>query len=242
MRPPSTRPSDVAGAADQAPSAGGSPVGEDAPTVKIDAPPPTAPPEQPRDATQVATPTPPPPSAPAPEPVVADPLAAASAGFGQRGKLRRQLRRLRAARADQLAKLGTLVLDARRRSNGSQPEVVTRRAGEVAELDRQVRELQYAVDPHADQRVVASGVAGSCRECGSLVSTDDRFCAGCGTAINPRHARTAAAPAEDAAALPPLPPPVPGAAQAPTAPPPVPGTAEAPTEPAPPPPPPPPAP
>ena len=206
---------------------------EDAPTVKIDAPPPSGPPAQPRDATVVAeqprdatvidAPTVQP-------PVVADPLAAASAGFGKRGALRRQLRRLRNARADQLVRLGTLVLDARKRSNGSQPEVVTRRAAEVAEIDRQVSELSYAVDPHADRRPVASGVAGSCRECGALLSTEDNFCAQCGTPVNPKRARPDSPPAEGVAEMsghaaqighsPVGPPPTPGTAQAPAAPPP----------------------
>ena len=218
-------------------------MGEDAQTTKIDAPPPTGPAEQPRDATVVGQPAQP---APAPAPVVADPLAAASAGFGQRGKLRRRLRRLRNARADQLVKLGTLVLDARKRSNGSQPEVVKRRAAEVAEIDRQARELGHAVDPHADRRVVASGVAGSCRECGALLSTEDRFCASCGTPTSAKRARPAGPeaaappPAPGTAAAPTPPPPVPGTAASPT-PPPVPGTAAAPSAPAPPPPPPPPS-
>src|SRR5688572_24354903 len=158
MRPLPTRPSDDAGAADQGPTAGATPVGEDAPTQRIDAPPPA------------------PSASPAPA-AAPDPLAAASAGFAQRGALKRRLRRLRAVRSEQFARLGTLVLDARKRSNGTQPEVVTRRAAEVAEIDRQVRELGHAVDPHADRRTLAAGVAGSCRECGSLLSTEDRFCA-----------------------------------------------------------------
>jgi rubrerythrin len=67
--------------------------------------------------------------------------------------------------------------------------VVERRAGEVAELDRQVRELGHAVDPHRDIREIASGVAGSCRECGELLSTDDGFCPACGTPASPRRKR-----------------------------------------------------
>ena len=213
---------------------------EEAPTQRIDAPPPSGPPAQPRGATVVDAPSlAPPPAAPPPaSPVAADPLAAASAGFGQRGKLRRRLRRMRNARAVELVKLGTLVLDARRRTNGSQPEVVTRRAAEVAELDRQVRELQHAVDPHADARVVSSGIAGTCKECGELVATDDRFCAQCGTTLTRRPRRAPSpeggvqengSPAAEIVHTPaPLPPPVPGAVQAP---PPVPGTAQTPTKP-----------
>jgi rubrerythrin len=125
---------------------------------------------------------------PAPPPPP-DPLAAASAAPHKRGAMRRRLRKLRRERADQLAKLGTLVIDARRRANGSQPEVVERRTAEVAELDRQVRELAHAVDPHTDSRELASGIAGGCRECGALLSTEDRFCPACGTPTNPRRKR-----------------------------------------------------
>jgi hypothetical protein len=125
-----------------------------------------------------------PPTSPTP-----DPLAAASAAPHKRGALRRRLRKLRRARAEQLVALGTLVVDARKRSNGSQPAVVEKRAAEVADLDRQVRELAHAVDPHANQRELAGGIAGGCRECGTLLSTEDRFCAACGTPANPKRAR-----------------------------------------------------
>jgi hypothetical protein len=223
-------------------------VAEDAPTQRIEAPPPSSPPAQPRDATQPATPVQ---TDPVAAPAAPDPLAAASAGFGRRGALRRRLRKLRAVRSDQLVQLGTLVLDARRRSNGSQPDVVTRRAAEVAEIDRQVRELRHAVAPHADRRAVVAGIAGSCRQCGALVATEDRFCAQCGAPTNPKRSRPDAASAPtlpppvpgtaQAPSAPPLPPPVPGTAQAPSTPPlppPVPGTAQAPSAPPPPPPPP----
>jgi hypothetical protein len=152
--------------------------------------------------------------------------------------MRRRLRKLRRERTDQLAKLGTLVIDARRRANGSQPEVVERRTAEVAELDRQVRELAHAVDPHRDSRELASGIAGGCRECGALLSTEDRFCPACGTPTNPRRKRpeaTDAAPAVVSA-----PPPIPGTAATPAAtasapaPPPIPGTAQQPAAPPPP--------
>ena len=183
------------------------------------------------DAPQAPPPPPPPPAAPAP-----DPLAAASAAPHKRGALRRRLRKLRRMRADQFVQLGTLVIDARKRSNGSQPEVVERRAREVAELDREVRELGHAVAPHADRRELASGVAGGCRECGELLSTDDRFCPACGTPTSARRSRPGAAqdeptPAPEQAAAPPpsavapqLPPPAPGSAatDAPPPPPPAP--------------------
>src|SRR5215213_5431251 len=97
MRPLSTRRSDEAGEAAQATHAGAAPVGEDGD-------------RDTRDTTQVTNEiqAPPPPPAGAPTRVDApqvapspDPLAAASAGPAERGKLRRQLRRLKGMRARQ---------------------------------------------------------------------------------------------------------------------------------------------
>lgn len=135
---------------------------------------------------QPATPVPPPPPAGSP-----DPLAAAAAGPGERGKLRRHLRKLKRTRERQLAELGTLVIDARKRSNGSRPEVVDRRAAETAEIDRQVRELSHAVDAHGDRRPLVAGVRGSCQSCGTLLATEDRFCPACGTPTKAGRARPA---------------------------------------------------
>jgi hypothetical protein len=150
-----------------------------------------------RDATRVTTEIQAPPApADAPTrvdtPQVAgspDPLATAAAGPGERGRLRRRLRRLKSVRARQRVELGTLVFDARKRANGSRPEVVARRAAEAAEVDRQVRELQHAVDAHADTRELATAVVGSCPSCGTLLSTEDRFCPSCGTPTKPGRAR-----------------------------------------------------
>jgi hypothetical protein len=157
-----------------------------------------------------------------------DPLAAASAGPAERGKYRRRLRRLKRVREKQLAELGTLVVDARRRANGSRPEVLERRAAEAAEVDRQVRELSHAVDAHADTREIAAGVAGACPSCGELLSTEDRFCPACGTPTKASRKR----PVDEAPAPAAAPPPVPGTAAAPTAAaPPLPGTAGSPATP-----------
>jgi NADH pyrophosphatase NudC (nudix superfamily) len=140
-----------------------------------------------------------------------DPLAAASAAPHKRGALRRRLRKLRRARTEQLTALGTLVVDARKRSNGSQPAVVGKRAAEVAELDREVRELAHAVDPHGDARELASGIAGGCRECGELLATDDRFCPACGTPAKPGPTDAATEASTPEAAGPPASAPLPPA-------------------------------
>ena len=168
--------------------------GEAQVTRTIDAPPPTGPPSAPAGAAP-------------------DPLAAAAAGPSERGRLRRRLRRLKQARERQWAELGTLVVDARKRSNGSRPEVVDRRAAEAAELDRQVRELSYAVSTEPNPRAIATGVRGSCAGCGSLIATEDRFCPSCGTPTKPGRARPAdTSPVEPRLAAPaPAPVPAPAA-------------------------------
>jgi len=163
----------------------------------------------------------PPPSGPPGTPAP-DPLAAAAAGPGEKGRLRRRLRRLKRSRERHFADLGTLVVDARKRSNGSRPDVVDRRAAEAAEVDRQVRELGYAVDAEANPRVLATGVSGSCAGCGNLLGTEDRFCPQCGTPtkagrtrpedISPVEPRRPGADAPAAGA--PTAPPMPGAPEA----------------------------
>jgi hypothetical protein len=211
MRPLSTRRSDQAGEADQATHAGAAPVpGNGAATEE-------------RDATRVTTEIQAPP-APADAPTrvdtpqvaqAPDPLAAAAGGPGQRGKLRRRLRRLRSVRDKLRAELGTLVVDARKRANGSRPEVVDRRAAEAAGVERQVAELQHTVDPHADTRALATGVAGTCDACGTLLSTEDRFCPNCGAPTKPGRKRpedtapVAPAPTPRASEPPPASPPPP---------------------------------
>jgi hypothetical protein len=147
----------------------------------------------------------------------AQPPAGSSA---QRGALRRRLARLRSARDRQVVELGTLVLDAKRRTGGSHPEVVERRAAQVAELDRQVRELAAAVEGERERIDLRTGIASDCRGCGAVLATDDRFCPSCGTPSKPGRARPVP---ESAAAAPPpaapiaAPPPIPGTEQKPGA-------------------------
>src|SRR5688572_19194065 len=120
MRPLSTRRSDGAGEADQATHAGAAPVpengadgdGRDATRVTTEIQAPPAPADAPTRVDTLPVAGPP------------DPLAAAAAGPGERGRLRRRLRRLKSVRARQRVELGTLVFDARKRANGSRPEVV----------------------------------------------------------------------------------------------------------------------
>jgi len=124
--------------------------------------------------------------APPPEPATAstpalDPLAAAAAGPGRRGVLRRRLEKLRRERDAQFAALGTLVVDAHRRTGSTRSDVVEKRAAAVAELDRQVMELANAVEGERNRVELHAGVAGTCAECARMLSTEDRFCPSCGT-------------------------------------------------------------
>jgi hypothetical protein len=137
--------------------------------------------------TDVTTGTPPPVTdSPPPEPATAsvpalDPLAEAAAGPGRKGVLRRRLEKLRRERDTQLKALGTLVVDAHRRTGSTKADVVGKRAAAVAELDRQVMELANAVEGERTRIHLHAGVAGTCGNCARMLSTEDRFCPSCGT-------------------------------------------------------------
>jgi hypothetical protein len=130
----------------------------------------------------------PPPAVEAPPPEAAtastaalDPLAEAAAGPGRKGVLRRRLEKLRRERDAQLKALGTLVVDAHRRTGSTKPDVVEKRAAAVAGLDSQVMELSNAVEGERNRVALHAGVAGTCGECARILSTEDRFCPSCGT-------------------------------------------------------------
>jgi hypothetical protein len=144
------------------------------------------------------------------------PPAVAGPGAVERGTMRRRLRRARRLRIALLTELGALVMEMRRQGR-EDPALVDRKAREALALDAEVTGLSRALGTgQTVDQVVAAGIAGSCRACGALLGTDDRFCARCGTPAAPvRDGRAAAA----------APPPDPGTrVAAPAAPPPDPGT------------------
>jgi hypothetical protein len=110
-----------------------------------------------------------------------DPLAEAAAGPGRKGVLRRRLEKLRRERDAQLVALGTLVVDAHRRTGSAKADVIEKRAAAVAELDRQVMELTNVVEGERDRVHLHAGVAGTCVNCARILATEDRYCPSCGT-------------------------------------------------------------
>src|SRR3954471_11875368 len=94
----------------------------------------------------------------------------------QRGQMRRRLRHQQRIREALLLDLGALVFELQRQGR-REPELLQAKAAELSAVDNEVRALANALD--AGQSVlelVATGVAGSCGNCGSILSTDARYC------------------------------------------------------------------
>lgn len=111
----------------------------------------------------------------------------------ERGAMRRRARRLRRSREALLLELGALVFESERRGRRDQNLVKTK-VDRLRDVDDEARALAAALGedrPMVD--LVTAGVAGSCERCGSLVSTDARFCSNCGTPTSARGRREAAA-------------------------------------------------
>jgi hypothetical protein len=84
-----------------------------------------------------------------------------------------------------LLDLGALVFELQRQGR-REPELLQAKAAELSAVDNEVRALANALD--AGQSVlelVATGVAGSCGNCGSILSTDARYCHACGAQALP---------------------------------------------------------
>lgn len=100
--------------------------------------------------------------------------------------MRRRLRQQKRMREALLIDLGALVYELHRHSR-REPELLQAKAAELTAVDQEVRALADALQ--ADESVlalVAAGIAGSCESCGSLLSTDARYCGACGTpAVTP---------------------------------------------------------
>ena len=81
-----------------------------------------------------------------------------------------------------LTELGALVMEMHRQRRHDRA-LVERKAMEALVADREALGLARALgEGWGVTQVVAAGIAGSCRACGSLLGTDDRYCARCGTA------------------------------------------------------------
>lgn len=103
----------------------------------------------------------------------------------ERGRMRRRLRSQRRMREALLLDLGALVFELHRQGR-REPELLQAKAAELNAVDQEVRGLAQALDDDDGiLELVAAGIAGSCENCGSLLSTDASYCPACGAAAVP---------------------------------------------------------
>jgi hypothetical protein len=94
--------------------------------------------------------------------------------------MRRRLRRQRQMREALLLDLGALVFELHRHGR-REPELLQAKAAELTAVDEEVRALADALgSDNTVMQLVATGIAGSCENCGSLMSVDARYCPSCG--------------------------------------------------------------
>ena len=84
-----------------------------------------------------------------------------------------------------LLDLGALVFELHRQGR-REPDLLQAKAAELMAVDEEVRALADALEVNESvMQLVATGVAGSCENCGALMSVDARFCASCGAPAVP---------------------------------------------------------
>jgi hypothetical protein len=94
--------------------------------------------------------------------------------------MRRRLRRQRRVREALLLDLGALVYELHRQGKRA-PALLQEKAGELGAVDDEVRGLEEALgDGVGVERLLATGIVGSCASCGALLNAGDGFCARCG--------------------------------------------------------------
>jgi hypothetical protein len=116
-----------------------------------------------------------------PEPAGQEPpRAAGRPGARDRAGMRRRVRKAARTREALVRELGGLLVEMERLGRRND-ELVSRKAREIAKLDEELRGLRTALGKRQTvDAVVATGVAGACGACGTLMGTEDRFCAHCG--------------------------------------------------------------
>jgi hypothetical protein len=108
------------------------------------------------------------------------PPGEARPGARERAAMRRRIRKAARVREALVRELGTLVLEMERLGRRND-ELVRRKAREIEALDRELSGLAEALGRRQTlSSVVATGVAGACRACGTLLGTEDRYCSHCG--------------------------------------------------------------
>lgn len=112
--------------------------------------------------------------------------------------MRRRLRQQTRMREALLVDLGALVYELHRHGR-REPGLLQAKASELTVVDQEVRALADSLGAgEGVLALVSAGIAGSCERCGTLLSTDARYCSGCGAEAAPSlpgSAPAAAAPA-----------------------------------------------
>jgi hypothetical protein len=109
------------------------------------------------------------------------PDAATRPGARERAAMRRRVRKVARTREALVRELGTLVVEMERLGRRND-ELLRAKARAIVALDDELAGLRAALGERTTlAQVVATGIAGSCKACGSLLGTEDRFCSRCGT-------------------------------------------------------------
>jgi hypothetical protein len=109
------------------------------------------------------------------------PGAAGRPGARERAAMRRRVRKVARTREALVRELGVLVVEMERLGRRND-ELLRRKAREITTLDEELRGLREALGQRRTiEQVVATGIAGECSKCGSLLGTEDCFCSRCGT-------------------------------------------------------------
>jgi hypothetical protein len=126
-----------------------------------------------------------------------------SAGFGERGRMRRRLRFLRKARELAYRDLGGLVFEMQRLGE-RHDELVAAKLATLTAIDTELRALEHALADRRSATVLRESGIAACPRCAAIHGSEDRFCPACGLAME-RHADLpiAGAPAATPAAAPP---------------------------------------
>src|SRR3954451_807549 len=112
------------------------------------------------------------------------PGAATRPGARERSAMRKRARKAAHLREALVRDLGALMVEMNRLGRRND-ELLNRKAREIEALDRELSGLADALGERLTlARGVDIGIAGSCRHCGTLVATGDRFCPHCGAAAN----------------------------------------------------------
>ncbi len=149
-----------------------------------------------------------------------DELAAAPASSARRGRLRKRVAFLRAAREVLLRDLGGFVYELHRTARDIEHDAHRRlrdaKLLRLTRVDAELHELEVRLDDVRRQVVVREpGVGGECPSCGELFGSDARFCSHCGLPLT-EAARRHAARADGAVAEAAVPAPPPSADEQPT--------------------------